>query len=123
MNVNIKFEGVSEFDAAVSALVVKMEAVVTEAKSSVADVVKSTVRPTVEKSRNLGDSIVARMDEPGMITFGPTMPYTRVIEMGHKGNQNKPPHPWFIPGVREHSSELVAPFVEGWRRVLGGERG
>ena len=121
--VDFKFEGVSEWDAAVAAMVVRVEAGTVAAFPEIESAAQSLIRPKVEKSRTLGDSVKVNPPTGGggswSAELGPTAPYTRVIELGHKGAQNKPPHPWFKPGFSSHGDELGAKFVKGWAKALG----
>lgn len=123
--VTVTWSGVGEADAAFGAIVARVTAITPDVLGGlIVEAVKAKVRPLHEVSGDLAGSIVGKLGEAAGgqfdVTLGPTAPYTRVIEMGHRGPQNKPPHPWFIPGVLGMTPKFNETLASAWRKAVSG---
>jgi len=53
------------------------------------------------------------------LKVGPTIVYTRAVELGKKGYRHRPPHPWFQPGFEEAAARRFGDaFEKAWRGAM-----
>lgn len=120
----VDLEGEAAFEAALTQMLARVTAATEGAARALEPAVEGLVHPQHERSGTLRQSIIVEPDRIGegvfMNSVGPTADYTRVTELGHKGKQNKPPHPWFLPGFQRAEPSLHEVYLSAWRRAIGG---
>ena len=131
--IDIRFD-FSGFSHGLEEHLMRVSVATEEALPLAVDVIREKVHPKNEKSGKLRESIQSeRVERKGAgewaVVAGPTAPYARIVELGHKKGAkrgkhrtrpgHRAPHPWFLPGVERESMSIREVFAMAWERAQG----
>jgi hypothetical protein len=122
--VDFVFKGVAEFGAAVDKMIERADKATGLAVRQAAERIKTEAGGHINtKSGKLAAGI--RVEGPTKLGFaaykaqvGPTGPYGRVHELGHRTPRSKPPYPFMRPGFESAAAGFERIFAEAWKGAL-----
>ena len=124
-NLEVVWKGVEAFDAAVERMIERADRATAVAIVVAGKFVEEAARA---KAHSRTGAMVGSITQDGPrqtgfaaydLKVGPTIVYTRAVELGKKGYRHRPPHPWFRPGFEAAAAARFGEaFEKAWRGAL-----